>query len=646
MDNPERRTNFGLLAGNSKNHPIFGISCFFDQLELPFHACKNCHQHFLSYMKKGDWTISPHNFTCDKCYGFSIDKLLKLGKYKTPVVIIPNSQNAPGIWLSLKPGELTSEMLVEAWTYAISRYVHHGDWTVGNIRDYFRILCMNEKTVTNFVTKCRNYMNYVHYTQDPTDCDTEFVEELYNNEMNTKNYSLPEPPPMWLLCPIHLAVETPMHLQMNFVHYNTTFMFSWAKSISKLTQLLREITPILSNAKNTNVEGFKVIPIKTEKCGGYVAENWRCLCLLAPWYFHVLLNDSMSEIDIGPIPDPIENNFSTWRVVHLRQWLNMRIINLESKLTKQELVLIAKQQFAKETDDRNYIPKTIYKVEPTTIRKLHQLTKNYCTSLMNTDIIGESAEYRTTIYALTYLCELQAPYNIINNCDNFQGWRSTYTLLGILRAPTHFRHFRWVRSLYEGGDAGEGIIKTLRPLSPLGIKDGWSRNLLQQYYRRDVMGHLMDSLQHNSISVSPINYDSINHNSFTRYSTKAIIHHSLINGTVLSVLFYRDMETNSTILGCMINQIRNWYYCVFDIEDTTNYLEDEYGYTYFKICLSEKEYEISDRLNKLSIYNNIRLWKVGLALPCYWVDPIDSMYTFITEDGYTLNSNLKWNINK
>ena len=40
MDNPERRANFGLYAGNSNNHSCFGLSCNFTKLKLPFEACK------------------------------------------------------------------------------------------------------------------------------------------------------------------------------------------------------------------------------------------------------------------------------------------------------------------------------------------------------------------------------------------------------------------------------------------------------------------------------------------------------------------------------------------------------------------------------------------------------------------------------
>ena len=42
MDNIERRANFGLLAGNSNLHSIFGISCSFNDLNRTFSACKQC----------------------------------------------------------------------------------------------------------------------------------------------------------------------------------------------------------------------------------------------------------------------------------------------------------------------------------------------------------------------------------------------------------------------------------------------------------------------------------------------------------------------------------------------------------------------------------------------------------------------------
>ena len=55
-----------------------------------------------------------------------------------------------------------------------------------------------------------------------------------------KPKQFPPYPPMLDLCPINSAIETPMHLQMYFIHYNASFMFQWAKSISKASHIIRE----------------------------------------------------------------------------------------------------------------------------------------------------------------------------------------------------------------------------------------------------------------------------------------------------------------------------------------------------------------------------------------------------------------------
>lgn len=113
------------------------------------------------------------------------------------------------------------------------------------------------------------------------------------------------------------------------------------------------------------------------------------------------------------------------------------------------------------------------------IRLLWNYVNNFCKSLMATDVTLDSAKNRTTAYAMIYLCLVDECYKTINRCDKYDGWSTTYTLLGILRAPSHFLDFKWVRALYEGGDMGEGVIRHIRPLSPTGIKDGWASNLIQ-----------------------------------------------------------------------------------------------------------------------------------------------------------------------
>ena len=57
MDSPERRSNFGLLAGNSSIHSLFGLSCYFSRLERQFHSCQACFERLAWYcnLDNGGW---------------------------------------------------------------------------------------------------------------------------------------------------------------------------------------------------------------------------------------------------------------------------------------------------------------------------------------------------------------------------------------------------------------------------------------------------------------------------------------------------------------------------------------------------------------------------------------------------------------
>ena len=86
MDNPERRNNFGLLAGNANLHAYFGLSCNFQELKLNFNACKKCCKEITKYCEKEGWMDrEPYSPKCKQCHGFSIDHLLENGSYQEPL---------------------------------------------------------------------------------------------------------------------------------------------------------------------------------------------------------------------------------------------------------------------------------------------------------------------------------------------------------------------------------------------------------------------------------------------------------------------------------------------------------------------------------------------------------------------------------
>ncbi len=59
QDQPERRQASGLLGGGSTLHPLFGTSCDFISLALPFVACPECKNTVHQYLDKRDWSLPP-----------------------------------------------------------------------------------------------------------------------------------------------------------------------------------------------------------------------------------------------------------------------------------------------------------------------------------------------------------------------------------------------------------------------------------------------------------------------------------------------------------------------------------------------------------------------------------------------------------
>jgi hypothetical protein len=51
QDQPERRGVSGLLRGGSRLHPVFGLSCDFSKLVLPFEACQDCINRIDEYLE-------------------------------------------------------------------------------------------------------------------------------------------------------------------------------------------------------------------------------------------------------------------------------------------------------------------------------------------------------------------------------------------------------------------------------------------------------------------------------------------------------------------------------------------------------------------------------------------------------------------
>lgn len=79
QDQPERRQASGLLGGGSNLHPMFGMSCDFNKLELPFNACTQCEVKVHEYIEAANWSLVPMPNRCNHCLSWKsvLPKILR-----------------------------------------------------------------------------------------------------------------------------------------------------------------------------------------------------------------------------------------------------------------------------------------------------------------------------------------------------------------------------------------------------------------------------------------------------------------------------------------------------------------------------------------------------------------------------------------
>jgi hypothetical protein len=111
QDQPERRHASGILGGRSNLHPLFGTSCDFNSLELPFEACSVCQLKVHNYIAAKNWSIPPLSNPCDQCLSGGIYHLTDTTY--TESYSCPNNfpLDTPGSLLFGGPDSLTSTLL-------------------------------------------------------------------------------------------------------------------------------------------------------------------------------------------------------------------------------------------------------------------------------------------------------------------------------------------------------------------------------------------------------------------------------------------------------------------------------------------------------------------------------------------------------
>ena len=297
QDNPERQGVTDLLAGNSNNHGIFGVSCYFDRQETQFHCCASCTESNTSYLVEEKFETSGITAACEDCLEFCVEKLCSRGKYKERITYnLDLEPGDHGYELTLGPGKISFHSLKSAWEFATIKFVSDHSWTVGYVTAYFKLFCINDSAIERFIKEAKIYINIREALNPDSTCfDSDEERDVWLEKYRQDETLFRKPPhcPVWDLVEEQDITETPMHLGMG-THkalFKSNLLFCSGRS--KKTDFVRRCHAVLSLVRDQHIDILRILTFKDEKFGGYVAENYSALTMIIGWVSCILEEDIM-----------------------------------------------------------------------------------------------------------------------------------------------------------------------------------------------------------------------------------------------------------------------------------------------------------------------------------------------------------------
>jgi hypothetical protein len=617
QDQPERRQASGLLGGGSTLHPLFGTSCDFDLLELPFAACADCENTVHQYLEKRDWSKPSMENGCANCLGWSLPHLATASYKSRCKAPMDMDADTPGDSLFSGPGRLPSRLLIDGWNHCIQMFAIQHKWSEADVKKYLGQLCINEATVTMFVDSCRQFVFLKDIADNPDEYTADEVAEVQQDALdNPSNYDMPKPPAMWFLSDTEEKPEGIMHLSMGIQKAIFKFIIRWAAENKKGAALQRRLADGLCALQELKVSYCPCRPYKDDKFGGFNAESYRAMTMVSTQLYRCLLETSL----VPPPPrgdNPKPQN--EWTKEDNTNWMYLRDVKHSSKISAPE----ARAQVKKllELPPSSQPPVVNTPKEPVTTGEIRQLVfrmQNMFRAIFCTDLCEYEAKNRATASVMRFLSLMESLDWKLNPKREKAIWIAKYNFLGLLRICESFELFRHARNLYEGGVIGEGIVKQLRPLTASGMHWKWATNLLLKYYRQLTLDMLIAASEGSGSRRKhcPLG-ENVESCKFKRYTHAVDVAHLMATGQPLPVLLYGS--ESEWMAGVIIVSKNHWYFKEISFGDGTDTVDDEYGLAYHLVELGESNIPLGVINEEFTMCLDgnpaLPFWDYGLVLP-------------------------------
>jgi hypothetical protein len=702
QDQPARRQETNTLGGNSKNHSIFGISCYVTKLRKEIPACAQCRAATIQYLKDGNF-VELFRPNCSLCTNwlFPSDPLSSI--YRSPISKDFPSDAVVGKDFNIGGGALDFTTLRQAWHEACQA-VTDGRWSDTTTILYLKTLCVNEATIKAMINQCRNHVLWTEMGEDPESYDPQTLAS-YRKQFaaNPARFQIPEPPAAWFLGTLGLHVETIMHLAGGVQKAVAKFVHRYATTLGNGPALtVRLAFPIALLHKYCRVQYLPLAAYSTDKFGGWVMENYKSLCKLAPWLYRCFEDKALQPPK--PFVEPTKPR-KKWTQKENIAYLRSRGIDAVEAPTNMYAVP-ARQAvdvlFSRPGGPPDVVVHPSSGVTPRDMRRLWLSCSTMFKHLMRLDHDAASRN-QTDARVRAFLSEIESLDSMLQPLRTKPLYLAKYNFPSLLRAVDHLWHFGNIRDLHEGGIEGEAMVKQLRPLVTNGLKDKFATHLLRKAFRDYTIDRLLVNLDHqadpeattdesswvsNSIDdaivggihhiseteeesleqeavesierealeAEPDPYPSMRHvlaepddneqisNEqtkllFRRYNSRATVQQYFAQGIPISVVITNQKATQR--LGVIVSKCNQWWLLPLSIGDMR--FDDDLGFTYFHVTLhpTEEQVLVQTKDKGKTVTDHIHLLNYATLLPALWEAP-PIPYALLTMEGQHLDADLNF----
>ncbi len=687
QDQPARRQETNLLGGNSNNHAIYGTSCFVKHLQTPIAACNRCRQATVRYLNEGnfDTALCPDCLDCTN-WRFPTDPTSSLYHSdisdKFPVDAVAGKEFNRG------GGHIETPLLIRAWREACTAVVT-GRWTDSTVQIYLKTLCVNESTAKALINQCRDHVLWQEIGVDPDSYD-EPTRAHYRRKFaaNPHQFAMSEPPAAWVLAPLSLHVETVMHLAGGVQKAVAKFVHRYATSLGNGPALTTRLAfPIALVHKYCRVQYLPLAAYNTDKFGGWVMENYKSLCKLAPWLYHCFEDAALQKPTLFVTPTKPR---PTWTLVENKGFLRSRDIAIPTNMNAAEAKSVVHALFARPGGPPDAIVHLASTVDPRDMRRLWWSCSSMFKDLMRVNHDMATIN-RTDARVRAFLSEIETLDAALQPARKKPLYLAKYNFPSLLRAVTHLQPFGNIRDLHEGGIEGEAMVKVLRPLLPNGLRDKFAHHLLRKAFRDATVDRLLLNLEvttntpvpHSTEDAPDAHWLAAENNDddnddepddnddepdpdpldpfgdmrhvlddvddpsddtgdivspllFRRYNSLATVESYLTLGVPVSAVLTN--QTGPPRIGVIVATCNEWWLLPLRVGLVQS--DDELGFTYFRVELYPQEDQLLVRTKQdgeIPTYH-VQLLNYATLLPALWMEA-PFPYALMTMEGDHLDAN-------